>query len=217
MTITLKAEKRTVKGKQLHKLRQAGKLPAVIYGPKQEATAIALDGKEFEKLFKDAGESSVMVLSGVLDGTEVLVQDVSYDVIKGYISHVDFYAIEKGKEVTVNVALEFIGEAPAIKLGGSLTKALHEIQVTCQPSKLPHEIIVDVSGLNTFEDHIRVKDLDIPAGVKVEADPEDTVALVTEVKDEPEEPVTVDMDAIEVEAKGKEKTEEGEDGKEEEK
>lgn len=208
MTITLKAEKRAPKGKGLYKLRQSGQLPAVVYGPKQEATPISLDGKEFEKIFKEAGESSVMVMSGALDGTEVLVQDVSYDVIKGHMAHVDFYAIEKGKEVTVNVALEFIGEAPAVKLGGSLTKALHEIEVTCQPSNLPHEIIVDVSSLNTFEDHIRVKDLNIPKGVKVDTNPEDTVALVTEAKDEPEETVAVDMDDIEVEAKGKEKTDE---------
>lgn len=212
MTITLKVSERTERGKQLSKLRQDGVLPAVVYGPKEGTVAIKLDAKEFEKIFKEAGESSVMVLSGAGEDKEVLVQDVAYDVLKGNIEHVDFYAIEKGKEVTVNVPLEFTGEAPAIKLGGSLTKALHEIEVTCKPADLPHEIVVDVSSLATFEDHIRVKDLNIPAGVKISNDPEEMVAVVIEAKEEVEEPVAIDMDAIEVEQKGKEEGEvEGEE------
>lgn len=212
MTITLKVTDRKEKGKQLKKLRMGGVIPAVVYGPKEAPVALSLDAKEFEKIFKEAGESSVLVLSGAGGDKEVLVQDVSYDSLKGNIEHVDFYAIEKGKEVTVAVPLEFTGEAPAVKLGGSLTKALHEIEVTCKPADLPHEITVDVSVLNTFEDHIRVKDLNIPSGVKVENDLEDTVAVVTETKEEPEEPAAVDMDSIEVEKKGKE--EEGEVSKE---
>lgn len=207
MTITLKVSKRDVTGKKLEKLRADGQLPAVVYGPKHEAMTISLDSKEFEKIFREAGESSVMVLSGVGEDAEVLVQDVAYDPVKGHMQHVDFYAIEKGKEVTVNVPLEFVGEAPATKLGGSLTKALHELEITCKPSVLPHEIVVDVSSLVTFDDYIRVKDLSIPAGVKVENDLEETVAVVSEVKDEPVEPVAVDLSAIEVAPKGKEKEE----------
>lgn len=209
MTITLKVSERTERGKKLESLRAEGTLPAVVYGPKEASAAIKLDQKEFEKVFKEAGESSVMVLSGVGEDKEVLVHDVSYNALKGHIEHVDFYAIEKGKEVTVNIPIEFTGEAPATKLGGSLTKALHELEVTCKPANLPHEIIVDVSSLNTFEDTIRVKDLNIPAGVKVGNDPEEAVAMVVEAKEEPVEPVAIDMSAIEVEKKGKEESEEG--------
>ena len=205
MTITLKVEQRQATGKKLYKLRQEGKIPAVVYGHKHESTNLSLDAKGFEKAFKEAGESSVIVLSGVGEDAEVLIQEVAYDPLKGRVEHVDFYAIEKGKEVTVNIPLEFVGEAPAIKLGGSLTKALHEIEVTSKPNVLPHEIIVDVSSLETFDDHIRVKDLKVPTGVKIENDPEETVAVVSEVKEESEEPVTVDMSAVEVEQKGKEK------------
>ena len=208
MTFTLNVSERTEKGKKLQALRAAGKLPAVVYGPKHEAMAVSLDMKEFQKVFNEAGESSVLVLSGVGEDTEVLVQDVTYSPVKSRVEHVDFYAIEKGKEVTVNVPLEFTGEAPAIKLGGSLTKALHEIEVTCKPAKLPHEIVVDVSSLNTFEDSILVKDLNAPDGVKIENDAEDTVAFVAEAKEESEEPASLDMDTIEVEKKGKEDSEE---------
>jgi large subunit ribosomal protein L25 len=209
MTVTLQIENREATGKQLGKLRNEGKLPAVVYGPKHEATNITLDKGTFEKLLKTAGESTVITLKGEGEEIEVLVHDVAFNPAKGGILHVDFYAIEKGKEITVHVPLEFIGEAPAVKTGGSLTKVLHEIEVTCKPSALPQHIEVDVSGLDDFEKQIHVKDLTVPAGVKIENDKEEVVALVQEVKEEPEEAApAVDMDAVEVEAKGKAEGEE---------
>ncbi len=160
-------------------------------------------------MLKDAGESTVITLSGLEDTIEVLVHDVSFNPGKGGVEHVDFYAIEKGKEITVHVPLEFEGEAPAIKLGGSLTKVLHEIEITCKPSALPQHITVDVSSLDDFEKQIQVKDLSIPNGVTVHNSGDEVVALVQEVEEEQEESAPVDMSAVEVEAKGK--TEEKED------
>lgn len=205
MTITLTVEKR--KGKA-----GAGKIAGVVYGPKQPSVSLAIDKRVFEKTLEEAGESTIISLEGLGEAMEVLVQDVDFDPVKGNVRHVDFYAIEAGKEITVDVPLEFIGEPEALKLGGVLTKALHEIEITCRPSKLPKEIVVDVSSLNTFEDSIRVKDLNLPEGVKVENDAEETVAVVVPVEEEKEEPVApIDMSAIEVEKKGKTE-EEGEGG-----
>ena len=204
MTVTLQAEKRDLRGKKLKALRALGKLPGVVYGPKEESTALTLDAVAFEKVFRDAGESTIITLEGLGEEKEVLVQEVSYDPEKGGAIHVDFYAIEKGKEITVDVPLEYIGEAPAVKDGGSLTKVLHEVEVTCKPSALPQHIVVDVSVLVDFEVQIHVSDLDAGAGVKIENDPEEVVALVQEVVEEAEEaPAEIDMSAIEVEEKGK--------------
>lgn len=204
MTITLNVEKREGKA-------GAGKIAGVVYGPKQASVSLAIDKRVFEKTLEEAGESTVINLEGLGEAMEVLVHDVDFDPVKGGVRHVDFYAIEKGKEVTVDVPLQFIGEPEALKLGGVLTKALHEIEVTCRPSKLPKEIVVDVSPLKTFEDSIRVKDLNLPEGVKVENDPEETVAVVVPVEEEKEEPVApIDMSAIEVEKKGKAEEEGGE-------
>lgn len=204
MTFSLSVETRTERGKQLERLRKAGKLPAVMYGPKEEAVPLTLDRVTFEKLFKQTGESSVIVLEGLKDPKEVLVHDVSFDPRRGGIIHVDFYAVEAGKEITIAVPLEFVGEAPAIKLGGTLTKVLFEIEVTAKPANLPQHIVVDVSSLDDFEKRILVKDLTVPKGVKIENDPEGVVALAQAVEEEKEEPVApVDMDSIEVEQKGK--------------
>lgn len=217
MAVTLKAEKRAERGKQLEKLRKAGKLPGVVYGPKEETTALTLEKTVFEKLFRDAGESTIITLQGIGEDKEVLVHDVAFDPVKGGPIHVDFYAIERGKELTLDVPLEYEGEAPAVKLGASLTKVLYEVEVTCRPSKLPQYIVVDVSTLDDFGKQIHVSDLVAPEGVKIENDPNEVVALVQEVEEEVEEaPAPIDMDAIEVEEKGKK--EEGEtdesDGKE---
>lgn len=204
MTFSLTVEARTERGKKLAMLRSAGKLPAVMYGPKEETTPLTLDKVAFEKLFKQTGESSVIVLNGLSAPKEVLVHDVAFDARRGGVIHVDFYAIEAGKEITIHVPLEFTGEAPALKLGGTLTKVLHEIEVTCMPKDIPQHITVDVSGLDDFEKQIHVKDLTIPKNVKVENDLEDVIALVQAVTEEAEAPVApVDMSAIEVEKKGK--------------
>ncbi len=201
MTVKLEVTPRTGKA---YKARQAGNVPGVVYGPKQAPINVSILQTTMEKTVRDAGESTIIVLEGIGAPVEVLIQDVSFDSTRGGIQHVDFYAIEAGKELTVDVPLEFIGEAPAAKLGGSLTKVLHEVEVTCRPADLPQHIDVDVSSLVDFEAQIHVRDLVVPKGVKIENDPEEVVALVQEVEEEVvEEVATVDMAAVEVEKKGK--------------
>lgn len=208
MTVKLHVQERKERGKQLKKLREAGRLPAVVYGPKEESKALTLDKATFEKTLKEGVESTIITLTGLTEDTEVLLHEVAFDPAKGGPTHVDFYAIERGKELTTDVPLEYVGEAPAVKQGGSLTKVLHEIEVTCRPSVLPQQIEVDVSVLENFEAQIQIKDLKVPEGVKVENDPEDVVALVQEVVEEVDEtPEEIDMDAIEVEERGKDEGE----------
>jgi len=162
MTITLEVTKREAGGKTVKKLRESGVVPAIMYGPKEDATPLSLDKVIVEKFFKHGSESGLVKLVGLDEEKDVLVQEVSFDPIKGGIIHVDFYAVERGKELTTEVSLEYVGEAPAVKLGGSLTKVLHEVEVTCRPSDIPQKFMVDVSTLVDFEATIKIKDLVIP-------------------------------------------------------
>jgi large subunit ribosomal protein L25 len=204
MTFSLTVEAREIRGKKLASLREQGKLPGVVYGPKEKATPLLIDRVAFEKVLKDAGESSVITLEGLGTPKDVLVHDVSFDAARGGAIHVDFYAIEAGKEITLHVPLEFVGEAPALKQGGTLTKVLHEIEVTCVPANIPQHINVDVTTLGSLDAQIHVKDLVIPTGVTVENDPEDVIVLVQAVEEETEEaPTAIDMSSSEVEKKGK--------------
>lgn len=202
MTITLEVKKR-----EAGEARTEGRVPGVVYGPKQEPVSFSVDAFTFEKTLREAGESTIITLSGLDEEIEVLVHDVAFNAKRGGVEHVDFYAIERGKELTTNVALRFEGEAPVEKNGASVNHVLHDIEVTCRPSVLPSHIDVDVSVLVDEESQIRVSDLVVPEGVKIENDPEDIVVNVAAAREEePEETEAgeVDMDAIEVEEKGKE-------------
>lgn len=214
MVNTLQVTTRSERGKQLARLRAEGKVPAVMYGPKEEATPLTLSRVEFDKVFREAGESTVITLSGLGEEKDVLVQEIAHDPVSGAPIHVDFYAIEKGKKVTVHVPIEFTGEAPVVKAGGVLTKVLHELEIEAMPKDLPHEIMVDISTLVDFDSHITVAQVQAPAGVTILNDAEEMIVVAAEAKEEVEEPVAqIDMDSIEVEAKGK-KEEEGESSEE---
>ena len=193
----------------LSALRRAGSLPATVYGPKQEAVSVALPLKVFEKVFREAGESSILELSGVTkEPLQVLIHEVDHDPITSSARHADFYAIEKGAKVEVTVPLSFEGESPAVKAGANIVKVLHEVDIEADPVNLPHEIVVDISVLLNIDDQIHAKDLVLPKGVVLITNPDDVVALAQEVEEEVVEVApAADLSAIEVEKKGKEEAE----------
>jgi large subunit ribosomal protein L25 len=204
MTTTINVEKRTQIGKVTKKFAGTERMPAVVYGPKQEAISISLPTREFVKILRDEGESSILELSGLGKTMQVLIHDVFRDPVTGLPRHADFYAIEKGAKVEVAVPLEFIGESAAVKLGANLIKVLHELEVESAPENLPHQIDVDISVLENLGDQIHVRDLKLPQGVKAMIDEDEVVALTQQVEVEKEEDTAApDMDAIEVEQKGK--------------
>jgi len=210
--LTLTIEKRNELGKKAKKLHGEGKLPAVLYGKKEKALPIALNFLAFEKVWKQAGMNTVIALEGAGAVKEALIHDVDVDPVRDIPRHVDFYVIEKGQKVQVNVPIEFIGVSPAVKeLGGVLVKVMHELEVEAEPARLPQHIIVDLSSLVDFESQIVVGDITVPEGVMLLAGPEEVIVLVSEVTEEAEEPALApDLSTIEVEKKGKQETAEGE-------
>lgn len=195
----IKASKRTALGKNVAALREGGDMPAVVYGPKQESTPITLNTREFEKLFKAAGESTVINVS--IDGESVptLIHEVDHDPLTGVVRHADFYAIVKGQKVQVKVSLVFTGESIAVKdLGANLVKIMHEIEVEADPMNLPHELVADISTLIAIGDHVLAKDVVLPAGVVLTEKPDEVVAIAAAANQEEiaEAPTEVDMTAI---------------------
>lgn len=208
----LTAQKRSVTGKGVKALREEGKIPGVVYGPKQVATAIEMSAKDFAKALETAGESTVVQL--MVDGAEhnVLIHDIDRDPVSGAPRHADFYAVVKGQKVTVAVPLEFAGTAPAVKeLNANLVKALHELEVEADPMNLPHEIAVDVSGLDALDKQILAKDLVLPSGVTLVTGGEEVVATVIAAVEEKVEEVVAapDMSAIGISEERGKKEEEG--------
>ncbi len=218
--LTLKAEIRDLNTKP-DRVRKAGQIPAVFYGKKEASTPISIRQVDFLKIWKEAGESSVVTLEIGDPSTELgarkesLIHDVDLDPVTGAPRHADFYVFEKGHKVEVALPIEFEGTSPAIKdLGGGLVKVVHELKISAMPKDLPHNITVDISGLVLFGDQILAKDIKLPAGVELKINPEDVIATVSAPREEKEEEAApIDLSAIEVEKKGKEEVpEEGVEG-----
>lgn len=195
----LEAQKRDIK-EDLKALRKSGSFPAVVYGPKQEATSIKINTIAFLKTLKEAGESTVVNLSIDGESHEVLIQDVVKDAVRGDMIHADFYAIEKGKKVSVHVPLEFVGESPAEKLGGVIVKVLHEIEIEAMPKDLPHEIEVSLESLVDMDSQIHVGDLVMPTGVTLLTNPEEVVVLIQAQREEEETSAEFDPNAVKTES-----------------
>jgi large subunit ribosomal protein L25 len=202
--ITLSITKRDGKAR-LEEVRDSGLIPAVFYGHKEASTSISVKQPEFLKVWKEAGESSVINLVGEGMNHEALIQDLDFHPVTSAVRHVDFYVIEKGKKIKVDIQLEFVGVSPAVKdLGGILVKVAHEVEIEAMPKDLPKQLTVDIAALVNFESKIAAKDIVLPAGVTLVTKGEETIALVTEAKEEVVEAPVVDLSSIEVEKKGKE-------------
>lgn len=199
--LTLSAKIRKDLGKKVKSLRKRGILPAVLYGPKIKTQSLEIDLKEFEKIYHETGESSLISLEIENKKTPVLIHDVQKDPLTERPIHVDFYQPSLKEEIEVRVPLIFEGEAPAVKeLGGTLVKNISEIEVKALPQNLPHEIKIDISKLKTFKDNILIKDLKLPEGVKILRNPEEILAFVAQpekVEEELEKPIEEKVEEVE--------------------
>ncbi len=200
--ITLKANLRNL-SVPVSKIREEGKIPVVVYGPKFANTSAEIVYQDFIRLYNKHGETTLISLD--IDGkaVNVMVKDIDLHPVTNKVAHVDFYAPEAGKKVTANIPLEFINESAAVKAGAQLVKVLHELEVEALPENLPHSLSVDLSIMTTVEESVHVKDIILPAGVTTELDGDEVVASCVEYKEEVAEPVVVDLEKIEVEKKGK--------------
>jgi len=201
--LTLKVEKRG--DARAPALRRAGSIPAVVYGAHHESTSITVPAVAFQKVLREAGEATIVSLTGLGAELPTLIHDVDLDPLTSHPRHVDFYAVTKGEKVEVAIPLVFIGVSPAVEAGANLVKVMHEVEVEADPMNLPHNIEVDLSVLMAINDQIRASDLKLPSGVELMSEPKDVVALVQEIVEEKEEVVVpADIGSIEVEKKGKE-------------
>lgn len=204
-TMDLSVKQRTVLGKATNALRKQGLIPAELYGNGIKNQSLSVDGKEFRKVYKEAGENTVVYLVSE-DGKKhpVLIHDIQRGYVSSEIEHVDFHEINMNEVISAPIPLEFIGESPAAKtLGGVVTRAMDSIEVESLPADLPQSFIVDISALAELNQSIYVKDLVVPKNVKLLVDPETVIATVAEVKEEVIEETPVDLSAVVVESEEK--------------
>lgn len=207
MPTVIAAQLRTPGGKNVNRrIRKAGKIPAVIYGPGKPPVVVSVDPNDVKTiLYSESGRNTIFTIS--VDGSEqsnAMVKDYQRDPVQGHLLHTDFLEIAMDRLLVLTVNVEIVGEAEGVKLdGGIMDIVTHSIEVECLPSDIPESIKVDVSHLK-INDYIRVKNIQVDAKVKILSDPEIVVVtIVHPIKEEVPVEVAAEAAEPEVVKKGK--------------
>ena len=178
--IVLKAEARTIKGKQVSALRRAGRLPAVIYGRGFEPVMITLDLRESGRVMPRITSSHLVVVD--VDGVKhtTLVRERQRHPVSGILQHVDFLEVSLTEKLRASVVIELTGDSPAVKTyNGVIVTGQEKLEVECLPRDLPEKIVVDLARLKNIGDSIYIRDLEFASSVTVLTSGDEMVALVT--------------------------------------
>lgn len=186
---SLKAELRTEDfgSAGSRRLLRAKRIPAVIYG-KNQPVHLSLDAREFTNKMRHFSETALLKISVGKKNYECLLKDYQEDLMKGEIKHVDFFEVTRGHALRTLVSIVLKGNPVGTKEGGVLDQVIHEVEIECLPKDLPEALEANVSALK-INQSIHLKDLIIPANVKILDDLSKTVASVKGVKAEVAAPV----------------------------
>ena len=191
----------------LKKLRNTGKVPAVVYGYGTKNTSVKVDEVEFIKVIREVGRNGVIDLGVGSKTIKVMVSDYQFDPLKNQITHIDFLAINMTEERTVDVPVQLVGEAVGAKEGGVVEQPLFDLQITATPENIPESIEVDITDLQ-ISDSYSVADIKVSGDFTIENDPEESVVTVVPPTDEPSEE---EVEAMEGESATEEPEVAGED------
>lgn len=208
---------REIVGKKVRGLRKEGLIPAELYGHGVKNVHLSVPVKDFNKVFKAAGSTTVITLLIDKEKKPAMIHEVGRNFLTGEVMYVDFHEIRMDEKIKAKVPIEFTGEAPAVKsFAAVVNKAMTEIEVEALPNDMPHNITVDLTSLDALDKSIYVKDLPHPHGVKFLVDEETAVATATPPA--PEEVVvpveTVDVSTVKVETEEKKAERQAEKAKE---
>jgi large subunit ribosomal protein L25 len=159
------------------KLRAQGRIPAIIYGHKQAPTPISMSRESVSEMIKKQTHLAELEMDGGSPET-VLVREIQWDHLGKEIIHLDFARVSAGESIETEVRIDLRGSSPGVAEGGVLEQLIHSIEVTCRADAIPDNIKVDISDLH-INGAIHVKELKLPEGVTVKADPESLVVHVT--------------------------------------
>jgi len=201
----LKAEKRTIFGSKVKQLRRTGVVPANLFGKTIDSLAIQVNAVEFNRVYKDAGETSLIWVSVAGEDKErpTLVTSVALNPITGDKLHVDFHQVNLKEKVTANVPVEITGESELVNTNEAvLSQSLNEIEIEALPTEIPESIVFDISSLKEIGDHLLVSDAKVSADVEIKTDPEQMVVSLQEPQKEEEPLVTEEVAEGEATAEG---------------
>jgi large subunit ribosomal protein L25 len=167
LTLSAEARERAGKGASRH-LRNQGRVPAVVYGEKQEPIPIHVEEKALVKILSTGHfMNSVVMVDVGGEQTRTLPKDVQFHPVTDRPLHVDFLRIGEHATVTVAVPIRFVNEeaSKGLKRGGVLNAVRHELELVCDAAEMPEEVVIDLAGTD-IGDSIHISQIDLPAGTK---------------------------------------------------
>lgn len=171
-------------------IRASGRIPAEIYGKQFENKHITVSTKDFQKIFKEAGENTIVNLKLDNEVYPVIIHDHQKHPITDQVLSIDFFKVRLDEKITAHIPLKFIGESLAVKeMGGILVKSMDEIEVEALPANLPHDIQIDISLIKNIDESIYVKDIQKSLNYKIIADLNTVIATVVMPQEEIVEPI----------------------------
>ncbi len=192
--VTLEVEVRRQTGKgAARKLRQAGRVPGVLYGRGIEPVPVAVDARALEGVLQAAAGANILLEVVLRDDGQVrnelaMLQDLQRDVLSRRVIHVDLHRVSLTERVHARVPVVLRGEAPGVREGGILEVLRHEVEVSGLPTDLPEHLELDVSNLGLGHS-LHVRDLRIPEGVNLLTPADETLVTVLAPAVAPEEGV----------------------------
>jgi len=182
-TMQLSSEIRTQTGKgSARKIRSAGKLPAILYGPETDPIMLTLDFTELKKALQGRSAESVL-LNLRIDSDKkgqskkVMIKEIQRDPVKRDYLHVDLFEISLKKELEVDIPIYLVNTPIGVSQGGMLQHVRREVKVSCMPDDLVDKIDVDVSGLDIGQS-LHIGDISFPSGLKSLEDEDVTIVTV---------------------------------------
>lgn len=176
----IQAKKRTILGRKVKKLRREGLLPANLYGNKVKSQALEIPIKEFQKVYDQVGESSLVDLMVDGEAKPTLIHNVQLHPVTDEPLHADFHQVSLTEKTTATVPIELIGESPAVEAKiGILIQPISEIEVEALPQDLPERLTVDISKLAQVDDAMTVAEINIDkTKVEIKANLEEVVVKI---------------------------------------
>ncbi len=183
-TITLNLTERTELGKAVKALRKSGNMPANIYERGQASVPVTVGFVEMTKVYRLAGKHHPIELTVGAKKHLAMIKDVDVDPVKGSIRHIAFHAINKNETVVAEIPVRVDGDIPAERASLLVLHTLDTVEVEALPANLPDELTVDGTKLVEVGDKLSVADIVAPNGVTILTEPEQTIAVVEEPKDQ---------------------------------
>lgn len=178
--LQLEATPRGTGSRASRRLRRAGFVPGIIYGPGVEPLAVSVRSTQLERLVDRHGHGRLIHVhvQGEANPRQVVIKQLQRDILTQQVTHVDFLQVDIHRTITLSVPIVVVGEDQLRRRGLLATRELDEVEIECRPTEIPEAVTLDVSGV-TEPGPVTVTGLVAPAGVRVLEDPDTVVVSCT--------------------------------------